>query len=211
MAGRARTPPPNPSRFPERGTPLSDALIPAITTFVPEPKNGFDWARILVFTLWEEECAFGSHENEEDVIELTDDVLNLIYHEVSTKGRAKGYRRHNLPTKSLVREWIENPDENTPFLDEIALDRAMEFDWDVIDNLTKRERHELHNRLAPLPSVRVLTRGSYGYQGDDDLPLTHRERRYREGSQEQVDSVRRGIDRARRRLGLAAKYQTAAA
>lgn len=49
---------------------------------------------------------------------------------------------------SEVRDWLSNPRRHTPHLDEVAIDRAMDFDWPVVRSLTVIERQHLARRLA---------------------------------------------------------------
>lgn len=51
----------------------------------------------------------------------------------------------------VIAGWFENWYISYPYLDEIAIERAMDFDHDVWPNLTARERYEVIQRLANHP------------------------------------------------------------
>jgi hypothetical protein len=53
-------------------------------------------------------------------------------------------------TRSHLLRWLGNPDKYEPYLDEVALARAINFDWPVIRRLTADETTELYERLAQM-------------------------------------------------------------
>lgn len=48
-----------------------------------------------------------------------------------------------------VEGWLRDPSWS-PYVDEVAVTRAIDFDWDVISSLTRAERAELTRRLAEM-------------------------------------------------------------
>lgn len=55
-----------------------------------------------------------------------------------------------MRSRANVEMYLSDPDKWSPFLDEIALERAIQFDWKVIDNLTPYEYQELVHRLSEM-------------------------------------------------------------
>lgn len=93
--------------------------------------------RRLVFDLYAE--------LHEDVPE-TDDVLPvtpalLTYIARATREAGMGVRREQ------IKVWLDNPARFSPHIDEVAVRRAIEFDWPVIDALTLDELEEATRRL----------------------------------------------------------------
>lgn len=58
--------------------------------------------------------------------------------------------RHKARHKARaeVRLWLSNPDRFAPFVDRVAVSRALGFDWDVIANLSLQEWAVVVSRLA---------------------------------------------------------------
>lgn len=97
---------------------------------------------------------------------------------------------------SSVRVWLTNPQMHSPFVDEQAIERALDFDWPVFDALTRAERNELGRRLAAHPDP-------FGEEHPMDWVFdtykigaprvgapTPRYLRYMEGTQEQREAIR---------------------
>src|SRR5690625_25584 len=61
-------------------------------------------------------------------------------------------RSKTMRSRANVEMYLSDPDKWSPFLDEIALERAIRFDWKVIDNLTPYEYQELVRRLSEMRS-----------------------------------------------------------
>src|SRR5690625_1530792 len=59
-------------------------------------------------------------------------------------------RSKTMRSRANVEMYLSDPDKWSPFLDEIALERAIRFDWKVIDNLTPYEYQELVRRLSEM-------------------------------------------------------------
>lgn len=66
-------------------------------------------------------------------------TLDLVQHVRRAVGASK--------TTSVWR-WLRDPAKYSPYLDEIALERAMHWDWGAIDNLSYAERREFVERMA---------------------------------------------------------------
>lgn len=96
----------------------------------------FGRARLLAYKLWDEL----------DDDELDEETLEYIAKRTASMiGAAYGNAR---PTKALIKKWLTNPAVYSPWLDEVALARASEFDWGAIENLTEPEWSELVRRFA---------------------------------------------------------------
>lgn len=54
--------------------------------------------------------------------------------------------RHQL--RQQIGSWLADPATHTPHLDEIALERALRFEWDVVEALSEAERDEWMRRLS---------------------------------------------------------------
>lgn len=54
----------------------------------------------------------------------------------------------SVRNRANVISYLSNPDKYSPFVDEIAVERALDFDWDVIANLTPLEWEVVVDRLA---------------------------------------------------------------
>jgi hypothetical protein len=82
--------------------------------------------------------------------------MGVDFWEPVTTGQASTLRQvakeHGLDEKvERVQGWFENWYLYYPFVDNIAVDRAFNFDHKVWDTLTARERHEVIVRLAEHP------------------------------------------------------------
>lgn len=62
-------------------------------------------------------------------------------------GLSLGTRRYSV-TRAAVKRWLENPSWHSPYIDDVAIDRALDFDWSAIDGLTHAERSVFYDRLA---------------------------------------------------------------
>lgn len=68
--------------------------------------------------------------------------------ELRTSLREQGVRG-GLDTETLT-AWIGNAALNCPVIDEVAIERGLNFDWPVIQAMTIDERYELYRRLSEM-------------------------------------------------------------
>lgn len=75
-----------------------------------------------------------------DVLPATDALVRDIARETRLHGKP-------VPTE-LIRTWLNNPGKFSPYIDEVAVKRAIEFDFYVVDNLTVDEMALVIRKLA---------------------------------------------------------------
>lgn len=71
-------------------------------------------------------------------------LIETLQHE-----RPKG-ESSRRPSNQKLQEWLENPAEWSPFVDEVAVERALGFDWGAIGNLSRLEAQAFLDRLIEL-------------------------------------------------------------
>lgn len=99
--------------------------------------------------------------------------------------------------------WFEQRDLYSPWVDELAIERAVAFDWAVIDRLTARESDVFIDRLADLGenwSSHMIAE-PFGTLGrpyrDDPFSAEKRHQRYMEGSDLDRQAVTSRVSRRR--------------
>lgn len=99
-----------------------------------------------------------------------------------------------------VRRWLSNPVANSPHVDEIALERAINFDWDVIRALTIRERQILGARLARMrdPFESESESARWGVRGRVAAPKSPRRLAWEQGTGAMQDALYRSVRTHRR-------------
>lgn len=102
-----------------------------------------------------------------------------------------------------IAEWIASPEMFSPHIDEVAMDRAMDFDWDVIDNLTAAEYVELGRRFAAMGDYGEFEGEDRGMDGDP-MSGSPRRQRFRRGTLTQRKRLQMAVDRARQGSAVAA-------
>lgn len=133
--------------------------------------------------------------------DLTDDLVATLVEVTKTVGPQR--------ERNTVRTWLLETQKHSPFIDEIAVERALDFDWDVYERLTLEERREFYRRLAAMddpfsehhPLDFIFTSGKGGEWLNEPHP---RNLRFRAGTDRQRDTVRQAVQRARQRLAAAA-------
>lgn len=99
-----------------------------------------------------------------------------------------------------VRRWVEDPDKWSPFIDEVAVARALDFDWGVIDRLTRDEREVFLARLENHPDP-----FGHGTSRPEEIryhpgAATPRFRAWKRGTDRQRDTLQAALrNRAKRR------------
>lgn len=97
--------------------------------------------------------------------ELGDELVNMVWtdelvHEVRRRvverlGHAGLPVEVRLTSNDLrlgqVHQWLASPDKFSPFVDEVAVRRALAFDWSAIARLTDAERTMFYDALAIHP------------------------------------------------------------
>lgn len=119
--------------------------------------------------------------------------------------------RSTLATVDQCREWLDHPELWSPFPDEIALERARHFDWDVIENLSHLEYQLLVEHLAqrydPFDAEHGVVKGKTGARGgewsmaDEVTPdqVTARRQAFLDGTPEQRARLMESVERYLRR------------
>jgi hypothetical protein len=108
----------------------------------------------------------------EAVFEYACEEMGLDWGDVPTREQASGLRliakERGLTTHvERVRGWFENWYLYYPFVDDVAVRRAVNYDADVWAGLTARERHEVIVRLAAHPDP--WADEEYRLEGGSDL------------------------------------------
>lgn len=103
-------------------------------------------------------------------------------------------RKHRL--RSSIRNWLSDPGLYSPHMDESALERALAFDWGVIERLSSVETAEFYSRLAAMDD-------SFSEDEEDRDPITgklrsasNRRLAWLSGSASQQNRVCMGVIRA---------------
>src|SRR5690606_8401342 len=100
--------------------------------------------------------------------------------------------------------FLSDPGLYSPFVDEIAIERALAFDWDVIARLSMRETEVFYDRLAEMDdpfediaSTHPIPRKQGSGSTEIDLE-TPRRKRWREGGDLWRDRIVSAVYRRRR-------------
>jgi hypothetical protein len=112
-------------------------------------------------------------------------------------------RTNTWTSAEQVGIWLNNPDKHSPYIDDIAVERALDFDWDVFDNLTPDERDVVYKKLARMkdpwgggrdPELDRVIDMHATKNGASGAP-TQRGNRYSMGTRLQRNNVRVGVAR----------------
>lgn len=137
-----------------------------------------DYYRQVCYNAWDE--VMESCLDDDSTAEITAEVVAATAGATLAKVRS-GQRGKVSLTRAEVETWLSDPDRYSPWMDLIAIERAAQFDWDVIDNLTRHEYAALCARLNEESfNVRASNPMSYGTS-----PLGGREARYWDSTPEQ--------------------------
>jgi hypothetical protein len=83
--------------------------------------------------------------------EVSDDVVDEAVGFVASAALGMGAKRRSMFNWSKdVRSWLEHPERFSPYIDEVAITRSLDFDWPVIENLTNQERSVFYDYLAAM-------------------------------------------------------------
>lgn len=104
-----------------------------------------------------------------------------------------------------IQRFLSDPSLYSPFVDEIAIERALAFDWDVIARLSMRETEVFYDRLAEMDdpfediaSTHLIPR-KHRESGSTEIDLeTPRRKRWREGGDLWRDRIVSAVYRRRR-------------
>lgn len=98
--------------------------------------------------------------------------------------------------EATIIKWLSDPSEHTPHVDEVALRRALDFDWEAIRNLTALERSMFYGRLADMADP-----WSKGEQdtpnGAVEVEPSPRRRRFLSATEAERGIIKRSVHRAR--------------
>jgi hypothetical protein len=98
-----------------------------------------------------------------------------------------------------LRLWLANPAKFSPFIDPVAIERAMNFDWPVVQALSMDERSEFYRRLAAMhdpfslgydPELLKLSGMTWAQPA-----MSKRRTAWLAGTKSEHDSVTRGMSR----------------
>lgn len=108
-------------------------------TTTTDYKNHLDWASVeRAYELWE---AYGDI----DTIPTREQARGIakILVDEGLRRKVSGLSFH---TKSVI-DWFTNRQMYSPYIDEVAIERALNFDQSVLANLTRREEATFRDRL----------------------------------------------------------------
>lgn len=111
-------------------------------------------------------------------------------------GKAK---RLEYPGITEVCEWIQDPDTWSPYVDEIAIARALDFDWDVIHNLSRAEVAVFLDRLAAMDDAFDTDDALREGRAEDERDYSPRRARWLEADPEFRNKFRDRIANRRQR------------
>lgn len=168
--------------------------------------------------VWEIRAELASAKLGDRMVDLPNDYGT--YFEVAKRYKA---RYGEKISSSLVEKYLSGED---PFIDPVAIERAMNFDWGVIGALTDSERSEFYARLADMedPFDFIASGGMENGAGGDHEGLwsmgrggtlppmdmrTDRRRRFLEGAYEDREALRKVVSRSRSRRRRARQAQAA--
>lgn len=154
-----------------------------------------------------EAAAVLGYDPAEDDDALLDEVIADAY-------EAWGGDNRRYRVRARCRQWLSEPDKFSPFVDEVALERALSFDWPVIANLTPTERRELIGRLADMDDPWgyhatnaakvgvVIGRGwgEWAYAVEDEAPdieefRSRRRHSFMQGSEQERTALQKAVGR----------------
>jgi hypothetical protein len=109
----------------------------------------------------------------------------------------------DLPIKHIPRNvarWLANPAKHTPHIDEVAMKRAADFEWAVVERLSDDEHSLLYERIGKMidPFSIGFDRELLKASGMDWTQRTPSPRRTRweAGTKRQRDTLSNGVRRA---------------
>lgn len=161
-----------------------------------------EFARQVLWEQWDIAAADAS--TDEGEIVPDDEEMHRWAQAATAKSRAiTGGRGITL---AALKGWMADPGRWSPWVDEIALARALQFDWPVIENLTRNERRELIAALVkegwtpPGPDIQPRRqqdeRGHFVGTADasnEGAYANQRDANWRKGTKGQRDRLRKDI------------------
>jgi hypothetical protein len=143
-----------------------------------------------------------------------EDILDEIQDELMPATANTPKKRHGWRANMVVRamRWLTEPGEYSPFIDKVALRRAIDFDWPVIERLSGDERDALGLELATHPDPwgdrrdlieEVMVEHASTKSGLPARPPSGRRVAWLGGSEAQRNSVSALVEVARRELAEA--------
>lgn len=123
-----------------------------------------------------------------------------------TYGFAYQVARNTGVIKQVAYYWLSEPDKWSPYVDEVALERAWDLDWPVIDRLSHLEWTIFLERVARHPDpfgeeeYRSTSRKGKDYRTEGGNNL--RWEAWSRGPEKQRVALQRAVTRERERLGI---------
>lgn len=145
--------------------------------------------RFLHLALWDVYAALNGDDGDEE-IELNEDNCAVMKELVSEIAKDAGYatkQTYRFRTETNVGDWLRDEKKHSPYVDLVAIERALDFDWEVIRNLTDEERYVFYRRLA---ADRMWEAPAQGQRSNDKM--TGRQRRWTEGTAAERAAVTAG-------------------
>lgn len=145
---------------------------------------------------------------EEDPPATADEVQ-----EISQAVQARWPELRRLYRPRVVRAWLQNPDLYSPFIDELAVELAVDFHRSAWEGLTRDERSEAVCRLVGMADPFEVKPDEWNAflrwvssEGTDPggKPVSERRRRWLSWAQEERDSVIAMVARERESAQVAA-------
>lgn len=135
-------------------------------------------------------------------IPLSDEEIKRIRLEAwHAIGETGGKVRYSL---AEVRRWLENPDLWSPFVDWIAIERALDFDWPVIESLTHLEYaifiERIINLYDPLSQGYEFKTNTQARVHENQQSVLPRRQRYLAGTDDQRNRLNKAMDWQRRKM-----------
>lgn len=105
--------------------------------------------------------------------------------------------------RARVRQWLTSPEEWSPHIDKVAVRRALAFDWDVIEALSRAEYQEVIRSLAAMRDPWEQGIGDFEYEirnartggSWSAIPRTPRWRAWMRGTPEDRHRLVRAVSR----------------
>lgn len=163
-----------------------------VSATIEKKRAVWDWIDDNRPELWDRPLAPDDPQLTDDLLQTLADVANAV-------------SKTPWTTPEVVRSWLSDTRTHSPYVDEIAVERALDFDWQVIDNLTRLERRVLVDRLQamddPFSEHHALdfVFDMYKSIGAERVKAEFpRRQRYLEGSLQQRATLTKALWRARR-------------
>ena len=160
-------------------------------------------ARRRVYDMYERDCA--DLPAEHPGVEITEELAAGYVSELRAMGYGgNGNTRHGQRFVDQVLTWLLHPERHSPHVDEIAVERALSFDWSAFSSLSPAERAVFGDRLARMPNPLSEPEPGGGDRGWAGVRPSSRRSAYGRGTYWQQRAVRGALRRAQARMAKTA-------